>query len=76
MAKIDKLISDILKSYKVDPREACWDCHGTWVIYHRYLERIADKAGITFDPPDLIHVDAKAKECVMLVNGHMKDKSA
>tara|TARA_R110002020_G_scaffold116165_4_gene266367 strand:- start:80 stop:1084 length:1005 start_codon:yes stop_codon:yes gene_type:complete len=76
MAKIDKLISDILKSYKVDPREACWDCHGTWVIYHRYLERIADKAGITFDAPEFIHTDAKAKESVMLVTGHMGDKTA
>ena len=76
MAKIDKLISDILKSYKVDPREACWDCHGTWVIYHRYLERIADKAGITFDTPQFVHTDVKAKEAVLLVTGHMGDKSA
>jgi hypothetical protein len=76
MAKIDKLISDILKSYKVNPSEATWECHGTWVIYHRYLERIADKAGITFDTPEFVHTDVKAKEAVLLVTGHMGDKSA
>jgi len=76
MAKMDKSVGDILKSYKIDLDEATWDCHGTLVIYHRYLERIADKAGITFDEPREIHIDAKAKEVVLCVRGHMGDNES
>ena len=25
----------------VNPRDTVWDCHGTWVMYHRYIEQIA-----------------------------------
>jgi DNA-binding transcriptional ArsR family regulator len=76
MATLDKMVREILEKYEIDPREATWNCHGTWVILHRYLERIADKAGITFDKPEFVHTDAKGKEAVMLVTGHMDDKSA
>ena len=76
MGALDKTVKEILDKYNINPREACWDCHGTWVILHKYLERIADKAGITFDAPEFIHTDAKSKESVLLVTGHMNDKSA
>ena len=76
MAMLDKTVKEILERYGISPRDACWDCHGTWVILHKYLERIADKAGITFDAPEFVHTDAKSKESVLLVTGHMGDKSA
>ena len=51
MPKLHELVRSILTDNDVDPREACWDCHGRWVIDHKYLERIADRNGITFDAP-------------------------
>ncbi|MEK9909148.1 MAG: hypothetical protein VW498_02170 [Candidatus Thalassarchaeaceae archaeon] len=39
-------IKAIIKSYDIDHREALWDCHGTWVMYHRYIEMVAVKANI------------------------------
>ena len=60
MAKqLDKRVKDLLTKYGINPREACWDCHGSWVIYHKYCEIIAIKEGITFDPPDIIEASAK-----------------
>jgi len=51
MAKdIDPEVGKVLKSYGYD-RSAVWDCHGTWVVYHHILERIAANAGITFQSP-------------------------
>jgi hypothetical protein len=47
MAKIDPTVSAILKQYKIDPKEALWDCHGTWVMLHRFVELAGAKAGIT-----------------------------
>ena len=51
--KLDKVITEKLKQYGFD-KSACWDCHGTWVIYHNVLEKIAAQEGITFSKPDVI----------------------
>lgn len=66
---IDKTLAEILKKYGADPQTDIWDCHGTWVAYHRTLERIAVQAGITFEPPLMIR--SEADECVIAVTGHM-----
>ena len=73
MAKMSKFIRDILKANDVDPREACWDCHGTWVIFHKALERIAEKNGIVFDPPEVIESVAEKKIAVLCVTGRIGD---
>ena len=70
---IDKTLADILKKYGADPATDIWDCHGTWVAYHRTLERIAAQAGITFEPPTMIR--SEADECVICVTGHMGDRA-
>lgn len=31
-----------------------WNCHGTWVAYHRALERIAAEQKIAFQPPTVL----------------------
>ena len=63
-------ISDILARYgeKAD-RSTVWAVQGTPVILHKALERIAAKAGITFDVPQILR--AERDEAVMLVVGHM-----
>lgn len=74
MAKqLDSAIADVLKGYGIG-REACWDCHGTWVVYHKYLEQIAAKAGIKFEAPLVIEADGGKKIAALCVTGSMKDK--
>ena len=73
MAKMSKFIRDILKANDVDPREACWDCHGTWVILHKALERIADKNGVEFEPLEIIEAHAEKKIAVIRARGRIGD---
>ena len=48
-AKIKKEISDIIKKFNLNPAiggGVLWDCHGTAVMYHKYIEQIATMANI------------------------------
>ena len=75
MAKqLDPVIADVLKSYGIG-HEACWDCHGTWVVYHKYLEQIAAKAGIEFDAPLIVEADGGKKVAALCVTGILKERS-
>ena len=77
MAKpLDPIIEEVLNRYGIDPRRALWDCHGTWVIYHKYVELIGMKAGVTLDVPTMIHSDPVSKHVVILVSGSMGDKAS
>lgn len=69
--KLDPRLIEILKEYGEDPNEALWDCHGTWVAYHRAIERIAAKAGIVFEMPTVIEGNSSAKTVAIAVRGHM-----
>ena len=72
MAKqLDKRVKDLLSKHDINPRDACWDCHGSWVIYHRYCEIIAAKEGITFDLPDIIEASAEKHTVVICVIGRI-----
>ena len=35
---LDKRVDKILKDMNLDPAECLWDCHGTYVMYHRFVE--------------------------------------
>ena len=77
MAKpLDPIVEEVLNRYGIDPRRALWDCHGTWVIYHKYVELIGMKAGVTLDVPTMIHSDPVSKHVVILVSGSMGDKAS
>lgn len=76
MKKIEEHVLKILNQFGIDPQRACWDCRGTLVIYHRYLERIADRAGITFDDPQVRVLDLEKGLVCMLVRGHLGENSA
>jgi hypothetical protein len=69
----DSLIAEILAKYGEDMREATWSVQGTRVILHKAVERIAAKAGIVFDRPQVLR--AERDEAVLLVVGHMGDKT-
>lgn len=70
--QIDPAISTVLKKFGFGP-DACWDCHGVWVVYHRVLEQIAVKAGIQFDPPTVIEANSKDGVAAICVVGRMGD---
>ena len=70
MAKpLDPIIEEVLNRYDIDPRRALWDCHGTWVIYHKYVELIGMKAGVHLDPPRIIECSVEKKMVVIMVEG-------
>lgn len=66
-------VMKILSEFGEDS-SALWNCHGTQVILHKALERIADKAGIKFDAPQIVETDAAKKIAVICVTGH-RDKA-
>lgn len=72
---LDPMVVEVLKKYGEDARSACWDCHGTWVVLHKALERVAVKAKISFDPPQVLTVDAANKSVAICVTGTMDGRS-
>ena len=45
-----------------------------WICLHKFLERVAQKAGITFDEPKVFNLEPS--EIALYVNGHKGDFSA
>lgn len=72
--KIDPMLAEILKAYECDPQTDIWDCHGTWVAYHRTLEKIAARAGIAFEPPMIVESDGAAGVVSICVIGMMGER--
>lgn len=75
MTTIDPKLKDILSKYLDNPAEAVWNCHGTWVAYHKALEEIAVKAGITFDSPHVMEADSANKCVALCVTGNLGEKT-
>ena len=77
-ANIPQHTLDLLNKYGLDPKkqDILWDCHGTWIIYSRWVEEIGHVAGVTLEMPEVIHSDVPKKEAVILVRGTMGDRSA
>jgi hypothetical protein len=71
--KIDPIVEKIMADYGLNPKEALWDCHGTWVMYHRYIEQIAAKVGIWFDPPEVLEANGIGKSVALCVVGRAGD---
>jgi hypothetical protein len=69
--KLDPRLVEILDKYHPDPKSAVWDCHGVWVIYHKAVELIAAKAGVQFDPPQVIVADQASKNVAICVTGRL-----
>ena len=51
---IDSRALAILKKLNLDSKDeqgqykALWDCHGTWVMYHRFIEQAGAENGIRY----------------------------
>ena len=51
---IDEQAKKILKELKLEPKECLWNCHGTWVMYHRFVELAGVKKGIKIDNLEVV----------------------
>lgn len=73
-----KQIPEALKNALEDVGEtvgsATWDCHGTLVVLHKALEKIAAKKGIIFDAPVHLLTNPANKEVVIQVTARLGDR--
>lgn len=72
MAQLDPKIVEVLRKYGFG-QDAAWNCHGTWVVYHKALEQIAAKAGIKYAEPKILVAEKEA--AAILVTGSLGDAS-
>ena len=70
---IPKEVIKLTQELGIGQSEAVWDCHGTWVMYHKICERLAAHKKIKFDKPDVIHFDLSKGEVVISITGHLGD---
>jgi len=71
---IPQNVKTVLNDIGETQNSATWDCHGTVVILHKALEKVAAHKGITFDAPVVIESSVEKKMVVMLVTGRFGDK--
>ena len=75
MAKaIPEALEKALKDVGETVASATWDCHGTLVVLHKALEKIAAKNGIEFDAPVHLLTNPANKEVVIQVTGRLGDR--
>jgi hypothetical protein len=71
---IPEQVVEVLKDIGMSSAEAGWDCHGTYVLLHKALEKVAAKRNVVFDPPQVLSANVTGKEAVVLCTGRMGDK--
>ncbi len=71
--KLDPVIGDVLRQHGFGA-DACWDCHGVWVVYHKVLEQIAAKAKITFDAPAVLEANGVSRSVAICVTGRLGER--
>ena len=71
---IPDLVIEVLKEIGMKQNEAGWDCHGTYVLLHKALEKVAAKRNVIFDTPQILSADVSNKEAVVLCVGRMGEK--
>lgn len=71
--KLDPQLLEILTTYGERPEDALWDCHGTWVAYHKAIERIAAKAGVKYSNPTVLVAEREA--AAILVTGELGERT-
>ena len=72
---IPKIVTDIITEIGEEVSRVTWDCHGTPVILHKALERVAAHKGITFDTPVVVESEISQKNVALYCVGHLGDKS-
>ena len=72
--KVPEHLASILQAIGETPNTALWDCHGTWVVKHKALEKVASTYGISFNDPVVIETDIKNKSVALMVRGERSFK--
>ena len=70
----DKVV-DTLKEIGMSHTDAGWNCHGTYVLLHKALEKVGVARNIKFDAPQILESDSSKRVVSLMVMGHMGDKS-
>jgi len=70
----DKVI-ETLKEIGMTHQQAGWNCHGTYVLLHKALEKVAVHKRIVFNEPTILETNSEKKIVSLLVTGTMGDKS-
>jgi len=60
---------ELIGEIGMNVQDATWDCHGTPVIYHDALERLAEHLGIKFSPPVIIENNSADRIVALMVEG-------
>ena len=68
-------VAETLKDIGMTSQEAGWNCHGTYVLLHKALEKVAVHKKIFFKEPTVLECNSEKKVVSLLVTGTMGDKS-
>lgn len=72
---IPERVTETLKEIGMAPNDAGWNCHGTYVLLHKALEKVAVYKNIVFNEPTILECNSEKKIVSLLVTGTMGDKS-
>tara|TARA_R110000823_G_scaffold30572_3_gene87687 strand:+ start:451 stop:1149 length:699 start_codon:yes stop_codon:yes gene_type:complete len=72
---IPENVGETLREIGMTPDQAGWNCHGTYVLLHKALEKVAVKKGIVFNEPTILECNSENRIVSLLVTGKMGDKS-
>jgi hypothetical protein len=72
MPKLPENIRKIGEAFNLKSDDL-WNCHGTWVAYHRALERIAAEQRIAFDAP--VVLESEHPRVAICVTGRYGEKA-
>jgi len=73
-ANVPEKVGAVLRKIGADPATAGWDCHGTYVLLHKTLERVAAEMGVKFDPPEILVNDIENRRVAILVSGWLNGR--
>lgn len=64
----------IFKELNINGSEATWDCHGTPVVLHKYIEIIGAKLNVSIDSLDVVEANAEKGIVSMKCVASIKDR--
>jgi|TARA_R100000278_G_C5466288_1_gene162788 hypothetical protein len=70
----DEIAKHLVDKYEFLDKKDFWDCHGTPIIKHYALLKVALYESITFGKPEVLDIDLKNRICAIGITGTKKDK--
>ena len=72
--KVPEHLASILQAIGETPNTALWDCHGTWVVKHKALQKVASTFNFSFKDAVVIETDINNKSVALMVRGERSFK--